>query len=72
MESFVAVRPAENVQRLPLQRVIFTYYGYLRRVTLEVGSVSYLPLTLWITGVYGVFSTSGCVTVYFDVRSASG
>jgi len=45
MEGLVAVRPAENAQRLPFERVMFTYYGYLRWVTLEMGSVSYFPLT---------------------------
>jgi hypothetical protein len=45
MESSVAVGPAENCQKLPLQGVTITHYPYLGRETLEVGSVSWLPLT---------------------------
>jgi hypothetical protein len=44
MKSSVAVGPTENCQKLPLQGMTITHYPYFGRKTLEVGSVSWLPL----------------------------
>lgn len=40
MQTSMSVRPADNFQKLPLQWVAVTYYMYLRRETVEMGSMS--------------------------------
>jgi hypothetical protein len=45
VQNVLAVCPAEKFQGLTLQGVVITSDGYFRGKTLEVGSVSCLPLT---------------------------
>jgi hypothetical protein len=48
VQNVLAVCPAEKFQGLTLQGVMIPSDGYFRGKTLEVGSVSCLPLITWI------------------------
>jgi len=45
MQALLAPRPTEQLQRLPYERVVRARDGDRGRKTLEVGSVSWCPLT---------------------------
>ena len=49
MQGTVAMRPAEKLQALALQRMVIAQDGYFGRETFEVGSVSLLPSIPFLT-----------------------